>query len=163
MEIKKGDKIMKLLMKERKFTIRDKFSVQDENGRDKYQVIGELISATKTLHIRDMNGNEMASIQEKMISLKPKFYLVIDGERVGEIVKDVTLLKPKYHISGLEWAIKGDVSEHKYSILSGKKTIVTVKKKRLALAGTYVFDIEDEVLEIPALAAVLAIDYITNN
>ena len=33
-EIKKGDKIMKLSMKERKFTIRDKFSVQDENGRD---------------------------------------------------------------------------------------------------------------------------------
>lgn len=154
---------MKLLMKERNFSIRDKFSVQDENGKDKYQVIGELLSATKVLHIKDMSGNEVASIQEKMISLKPKFYLNIGKDQVGEIVKDMSILKPKYHIKGLEWKIKGDVSEHKYSILSSKKTIVTVKKKRLALTGTYVFDIEDEAQEIPALAAVLAIDYISNN
>lgn len=154
---------MKLSMKERKFTIRDKFAVQDENGKDKYQVIGELLSATKTLHIKDMSGNEVASIQEKLISLKPKFYLIVNGERVGEIVKDMSLLGSKYHITGLDWKIKGDISEHKYSIVSSKKTIVGIKKKRLALTGTYVFDIEDEPNEIPALAAVLAIDYISNN
>lgn len=111
-------------MKERKFTIRDKFTVQDAAGSDKYQVVGELLSAAKTLHIKDMNGNEVASIQEKIISLKPKFYLVIDGERVGEIVKDMSLFKPKYHISGLCWNIKGDISEHKYSISSDKKRLL---------------------------------------
>ena len=34
---------MKLTMKEKKFSIRDSFRVQDENGKDKYQVIGEFI------------------------------------------------------------------------------------------------------------------------
>ena len=57
----------------------------------------------------------------------------------------------------------GNISDHKYSILSDKKTIVTVKKKRLALTGTYVFDIEDEANEIPALAAVLAMDYVASH
>lgn len=55
------------------------------------------------------------------------------------------------------------ISDHKYSILSDKKTIVTVKKRRLALTGTYVFDIEDEANEIPALAAVLAMDYVASH
>lgn len=38
--------------------------------------------------------------------------------------------------------MKGDISDHKYSILLDKKTIVSVRKKRLALTGIYVFDIE---------------------
>lgn len=154
---------MQLTMREKKFTIRDNFKIQDESGVDKYQVIGELLSATKTLHIKKIDGTEVAYIQEKMISLKPKFYFFVNGEKVGEIVRDGALIGSKYHISGLDWKIKGDIRDHKYSILEGKKTIVTVKRKRLALTGTYVFDIEDEANEIPALAAVLAIDYVTSN
>ena len=46
---------MKLTMKEKKFSIRDSFRVQDENGKDKYQVIGEFIDTGK-LYIKDMNG-----------------------------------------------------------------------------------------------------------
>lgn len=154
---------MQLTMKEKKLTIRDSFKIQDESGADKYQVIGELLSATKTLHIKTMDGIEVAYIQEKLISLKPKFYFFVNGEKIGEIVKDGALIGSKYHISGLDWKIKGDIHDHKYSILEGKKAIVTVKRKRLALTGTYVFDIEDEASEIPALAAVLAIDYVTSN
>ena len=154
---------MKLMMKERKFTIRDSFKIQDENGKDKYQVTGDILSTSKTLHIKNMEGNEVAYIKEKLISFKPKFYFYVEGEQVGEIVKDRALIGSKYHISGVDWKIKGDTSDHKYSIMSNKETIVSVKKKRLSLVSTYVFDIEDETNEIPALAAVLAIDYVTNN
>lgn len=153
---------MQLTMKEKKFSIRDSFKIQDGNGKDKYQVIGEFFD-TGTLHIKDMSGNEVARIEEKLISLKKKFYLVIGGERVGEIVKDGSLLGAKYHVTGYNWKVKGDISDHKYSILSEKKTIVSVKKKRIALTGTYVFDIEDEANEIPALAAVLAMDYVASH
>ncbi len=153
---------MKLTMKEKKFSIRDSFRIQDEAGKDKYQVVGEFID-TGVLHIKDMSGHEVARIEEKLISLKKKFYLVIDNERKGEIVKEMSLLGTKYHITGYDWKVKGDISDHKYTISSDKKTIVTVKKKRLALTGTYVFDIEDEANEIPALAAVLAMDYVASH
>lgn len=154
---------MILTMKEKKFSIRDSFKIQDRNGNDKYQVVGEFID-TGTLHIKDMSGKEVAYIDKKILALKPKFSFYVNGEKVGEIVKDASLLGAKYHISGLvDWKIKGDISDHKYSILDAKKTIVTVKKKRLALTGTYVFDIEDESNEIPALAAVLAMDYVASH
>ena len=153
---------MQLTMKEKKFSFRDSFNVKDANGTDKYQIIGEFLD-TGTLHIKDMSGKEVAYIKEKLISLKKKFYLYINDEKVGEIVKDVSILGAKYHITGLDWNVKGDISDHKYSILEGKKTIVSVKKKRLALTGTYVFDIEDDANEIPALAAVMAIDYVVSH
>lgn len=154
---------MKLMMKEKKFSIRDSFKIQDGNGNDKYQVIGEFLD-TGTLHIKDMAGNEIARIEQKIFALKPKFSFFVGKDKVGEIVKDMSIFGAKYHITGLvDWKIKGDISDHKYSILDGKKTIVTVSKKRLALTGTYVFDIEDEANEIPALAAVLAMDYVASH
>lgn len=153
---------MKLTMKEKKFSIRDSFTIKDEEGMDKYKVIGEFID-TGTLHIKDMSGREVASISEKLISLKKRFYLNINGERVGEIVKDMSLFGAKYHITGLNWEFKGNISDHKYSIVQNKKTIATVKRKRIAFTGTYIFDIEDENNEIAALAVILAMDYLNSH
>ena len=111
-----------------------------------------------------MSGQEVAYIDKKILALKEKFSFFVKGEKVGEIVKDASLLGVKYHISGVvNWKIKGDIADHKYSILDGKNTIATVKKKRLALTGTYVFEIEDEKNEIPALAAILAMDYVVSH
>lgn len=152
---------MKLSMKAKKFTFNDKFAIRDENGNDKYFAKGELLSIGKKLHITDINGNEVASIQEKIISLKPKFYIFVNDEQVGEIIKERTMFKPKYKVTELGWVVKGDTSEHKYSILKDKKTIVTVKKKRISLSSSYVLDIENESDELTALAAVLAIDCVT--
>lgn len=154
---------MELSMKAKKFALSDKFTIWDEDGDDKYYVVGELFSAGKRLHISDVNGNEVASIREKIITLKPKFFIFIGDEQVGEIVKEVTLLKAKYKVSGLDWVIKGDIAEHKYSVMKDKKTIVTVKKKRFSLTNSYVLDIEDDRDELAALAAVLAIDMVTSN
>lgn len=154
---------MQLMMKEKKFSIRDSFKILDGNRNDKYQVVGEFLD-TGTLHIKDMTGNEVARIEQKIFALKPKFSFFVGKEKVGEIVKDMSIFGTKYRITGLvDWKIKGDISDHKYSILDGKNTIVTVKKKRFALTGTYVFEIEDEANEIPALAAVLAMDYVASH
>lgn len=149
---------MQLSLKEKKLSFRDKFTVWDGDGNDKYYVVGEVLSIGKKLHISDMNGDEVAAIHEKIISFKPKYQIYINGEKVGEIVKDKSLLKPKYHVSGLNWSIKGDIAEHKYSIMKDKKTIVTLKKKRLSLSNSYVLDIENDADTIPALTVVLAID-----
>lgn len=149
---------MQLALKEKKLSFRDKFTVWDGDGNDKYYVVGEVLSIGKKLHISDVNGDEVAAIHEKIISFKPKYQIYINGEKVGEIAKDKSLLKPKYHVSGLNWSIKGDIAEHKYSIIKDKKTIVTLKKKRLSLSNSYVLDIENDADTIPALTVVLAID-----
>ena len=152
---------MQLSMKAKSFTFTDKFTIWDEDGNDKYYVAGEMFSAGKRLHIKDTNGNEVASIREKIITLKPKFYIYVGEEQIGEIVKENTLFKPKYKVSGVDWVIKGDIDEHKYSIMKDKATIVSVKKKRFSLTNSYVLDIENDKDELPALAAVLAIDMVT--
>ncbi len=152
---------MQLSMKAKSFTFSDKFTIWDEDGNDKYYVVGSMFGSGSHLHIRDTNGNEVASIREKIITLKPKYYIYVGEEQIGQIVKETTLFKSKYKVSGVDWVIKGDIDDHKYSIMKDKVTIVSVKKKRFSLTNSYVLDIEDDKDELPALAAVLAIDMVT--
>lgn len=152
---------MQLSMKAKSFTFSDKFTIWDEAGNDKYYVAGSMFGSGSHLHIKDTNGNEVASIREKIITLKPKYYIYVGEEQIGQIVKETSLFKPRYKVSGVDWVIKGDIDEHKYSIMKDKKTIVSVKKKRFSLTNSYVLDIEDDKDELAALAAVLAIDMVT--
>lgn len=55
---------MQLTMKEKKFSIRDSFKIQDDKGKDKYQVIGEFLD-TGTLHIKNMSGTEVGLLFQK--------------------------------------------------------------------------------------------------
>ena len=163
MRKQEGENDMELIIKQKKFSIRDSFTIKDKKGNDKYQVIGEFFEATKNLHIKDMDGNEVAAIKEKMVSFKPKFYLYVNDEKVGEIVKDRALFGNKYRITGLDWKIKGDGDERDYKIVKDGKKIADFRKKIIALTDTYVLEIEDDEDEIPALAAILAIDYLTTS
>ena len=150
---------MELYIREKKFTIRDCFTIEDKKGNDKYQVIGEFIEASKKLHIKDMDGNEVAMIKEKIVSFKPKFSLYVGDEKIGEIVKDKALFGDKYHITGLDWKIKGDDDDLDYKIIADGKEIVQFHKTFFSISDTYKLEIDDDVDEIPVLAAILAIDY----
>ena len=51
-----------------------------------------------------------AFVQQKVLTLLPRFYVYVNGSQVAEIVKEFTLLKPKYRIAGLNWEVQGDIS-----------------------------------------------------
>jgi yxjI len=51
---------MKLYIKQKVFTIKDKFTVKDEAGNDKYFVEGKLLSLGKKFYIYNMEKEEVA-------------------------------------------------------------------------------------------------------
>ena len=51
---------MKLYIKQKVFTIKDKFTVKDEAGNDKYFVEGKLLSLGKKFYIHNMEKEEVA-------------------------------------------------------------------------------------------------------
>ena len=148
---------MELRLKEKRFTIRDSFTIEDKKGKDRFEVIGEFIEATKKLHIKNMKGKEVAMIKEKLISFEPKYSLYVNDKKIGELERDEALFGDKYYISDLDWKIKGDDDDYDYKIMDGWKKIATIRKKFIALSNTYILDIEDEKQEIPVVAALLAI------
>lgn len=149
----------KLYMKQKVFSFIDKFTVKDEREQDCYVVEGDaLVIGGKKLHIKDMNGTELAMVHQKLLSLMPKFFVIVNGQQVAEIVKKLSLFKAKYLIEGLGWEIKGSVLDHDYTILDHGKEIVSLHKVWFSWGDSYELTIEDGVDEVMVLAVVIAID-----
>lgn len=154
---------MKLYIKQKVFSIGAKFSVKDENGNDKYFVEGEILTLGRKLHIYDINNNEVAFVRQKLLTFMPKFTVEVGGEEVAEIVKGLTLFKPKYYVDGLGWDVDGDLFSHDYVITSDNEEIVSIHKAWMSWGDTYELDISDDTDEITALAVVLAIDTVLDS
>lgn len=149
---------MKLFIKQKVFSWKDKFTVKDETGADRYFVEGEIFSFGKKLHVYDAHQTERIFLQQKVWSFLPRFFVFVDGLQVAEIVKEFTFLKQKYSVLGLNWEVNGNFWAHDYEILNQGHVVVTIKKEWLTWGDTYVLDIGDARDEINALAVVLAID-----
>ncbi len=153
---------MKLLMRQKVFSWRDRFSIKDADGNDKYYVEGELFTWGKKLRIYDLNGVEAAFIQQKVFSLLPRFFVFINGNQVAEIIKEFSFFRPRYTIDGLGWEVSGDFFSHDYEIVENGRTVVTINKEWFTWGDFYTLEVDDQRDEILALAVVLAIDCVTD-
>ncbi len=149
---------MKLYIRQKVFSWKDKFTVKDERGEDRFFVEGELFSLGKKLHVNDASGNEVAFIQQKLLTFMPKFFVYVGGTQVAEIVKEFTFFKNKYRIEGLGWEVDGNFLDHDYEIKHNGRPIVTITKAWFTWGDSYELDIVDGVNPVLALAVVLAID-----
>jgi uncharacterized protein YxjI len=151
---------VRLFIKQKVFSWNDRFTVKDEGGNDRYFVEGEVFSFGHHLHIYDVNHNEVANIQQKLLSFKPRYYIFRNGFQVGELVKEFTFFKQKYSFSGLTWSVDGEFTRHDYrlsDIMNGM-VIMTVSKQWFTWGDSYLLDIVDGADEVLCLAAVIAID-----
>lgn len=149
---------MKLYIRQKIFSFRDKFTVKDEYGNDRYFVEGDLISFGKNLHVRDMYGREVIRIRQKVWSFLHRFYVYVEERLVAEVVKEFTFFKPRYRIEGPGWEVSGDWWEHTYQISKDGQPVVAVQKEWMTWGDTYQVDIANPQDERMALAVVLAID-----
>ena len=149
---------MKLYMKEKVFSWGDRFTVKDENGCDKYFVQGEVFSLGKNLHILNIHDEEVAYIQQRLLTLMPRFTVSMGGREVAQIRKEFTLFFQRYVIDGLGWEVDGSILAHEYEIRKNGRTIVRISKEWLTWGDSYMLDIADPADELIALAVVLTID-----
>ena len=149
---------MKLYMREKVFTLNERFTVRDEWGNDKYYVEGEFFSLGKKLHLLNTHGEEVAFIRQELLTLMPRFTVSVAGRELATIRKEFTLFFQRYAIDGLGWEVDGSVMMHDYVITKNGRTIVRITKEWFTWGDSYVLDIADPADELVALAVVLTID-----
>ncbi|MCL2513895.1 MAG: LURP-one-related family protein [Oscillospiraceae bacterium] len=148
---------MKLYIKQKAFSWRDKFFIKDEWGSDRYYAQGELFAWGRKLHLYDMAGNEAAFIRQKMLTWRPRYYIELGGHTYG-LVKEITFLKQKYFIEGLPWGITGDFLAHEYEITDGAYWVMRLSKHWFTWGDSYEVEIRDPRNELLCLCIVLGID-----
>ena len=108
---------MKLLIKQRGFSWTDTYDVYDEYGNPKYFVKGEFLSIGHKIHIyRHDTGEEVGMVREKLMTVMPRFELIVEGRTLGSIQKRFSLFKPKYEIDYNDWRVEGDFLEWDYDV-----------------------------------------------
>ena len=156
---------MKLALKQKVFSLKEAFTVMNEDGDPIYQVAGKLISVGHKLTVRDLDGQEAAYIHQKVLSLVPKYFIEVNGQEEVELKGHITLFKPHYTLEAEDgkWEIRGDFMAHEYEMKRGRDVVATVTKKWFSWGDTYLLDVADDADVLPALGVMLAIDCIESD
>jgi len=148
---------MKLLFKQRLFSWFDSYDIYNEAGETVYVVKGEL-SWGHMLRIYDTQGLELGVVEEKILTLLPKFEISLTDGRSGTIKREFSLL-PSYDIDFMGWKVDGDIWEWDYTIVDNYgRTVAAISKELLNLTDTYVLDISNPADALAVLAFTLAMD-----
>lgn len=149
---------MKLLFKQRFFSWFDSYDIYNESGRTEFVVKGKLGLKHK-LEIYNSNDRYLGMVKEKVLTLLPSFQLYVGNNRIGQISKKFTLLKPVFTLDCNDWIVKGNWLQWDYEVLdSAGNRIMTASKKVLNWTDTYEIDVASQQDTLLSLMIVLAID-----
>lgn len=151
---------MKLYIKQKVFSFKDKFDIYDESGESKYYVEGEVFSFGKKLHVFDKNGTEIAFIRQKVLSFLMRYYIERKDStmNVNALVEKQFSLKPSYRIDDFGWNVTGDFFAHNYVVEGANGVIATITKKWMSWGDSYEIDIADGQDIVNVLCVVIVID-----
>ena len=149
---------MQLLFKQRMFSWLCSYDVYNTEGETVYTVKGQLAWG-HCLKIFDRHGEELGTVQQKILTLLPKFELYSRDCYIGYIQREFSLFTPRYFIDCKGWTVEGDLFEWDYRIYSAQGALVaTVSKQLFNWTDTYVLDVQNPEDALYVLMLVLAID-----
>jgi uncharacterized protein YxjI len=153
---------MKYLIRQKIFSLTDRFSIRDEFENDRFYVNGEFFAIGKKLHLEDTKGNVLYFIKQKLFNFLPVYEIYVGELLYATLRKKFTFLKPKIEIdqNGTPYYISGDTWSHEFTISRNDTPIASISKKWFAFADTYGVEIIGHENEAFIIAMVICIDEI---
>lgn len=147
-----------LYIKQKVFSIGEKFTVKDEREQDVYYVEGSFMRIPKTFTIMNTGGREVALITKKVFSLLPRFFVEVGGREVLTIQKELSFFKARYSIDSADIEVHGNWWDMDFQILQRGAVVGEVSKKWFTWGDSYSVQVLNEELEAVIVAIVVAID-----
>ena len=151
---------MRLYIKQKIFSLGERFSVKDEFGNDRYFVEGEWLSIPHTFRIYNAQNQEVLSLASKFFSFLPTYQIIRNGEVAAEIVKEFSFFRPKYRIDGSPFSVEGDVFSHDYTILRDGAPVASISKEWFTWGDSYMINNYNGEDEEMLLAILIVIDFV---
>jgi uncharacterized protein YxjI len=153
---------MRYVIRERFFRLGEDSDITDEQGRAVYQVDGKVVTLHNTVIMRDLAGNEVATVKRQLIALRPTYHITRHGDELAAVRKRLfspfvdrfTIDIPGPH----DLSVTGSLFEHEYTIERDGRRVATVSKRWISLTETYGVDIAEGEDDVLILASVLALD-----
>ncbi len=154
-------------MKQKVFSLTDRYKFFDEDKRVRYHCIGKFLSLSRTKKLYDTNANKhLYTLKRKVFSFLPTYFLLeAGGKQVAKIRKRLSFLKQKLDVSSADgdMLIEGNVWAHDFHVSSNNRHVLDVHKKLIAWGDTYEINIHDEAKAPFYLGLVVMIDDCLHN
>ena len=155
---------MRYLMKQKLFCFGDDFTIKNEAGDDMFFVDGKVFTIGQKLSFQDMNGRELAFIQQKLLSWGPTYEIYRDGQLAAVVKKHLfTFFRCTFTVDvpGPEdIEAQGSFLDMEYTFTRGGQTVAEVSKRWFAFSDTYGMDIAGGEDDILLLASSVVIDMV---
>ncbi len=158
---------MKYVMKQKFWCMGDDFVIRDSEGNDCYLVDGRAFSFGHHLRFLDMEGNELASIRERLLSWGPTYEIERPGQAPTIVKKEhFTFFYCKFDVDGpgnQDYESTGDFLDHEYEIEGGNGRAAHITRSWLSLTDSYGIEIAEDEDPVLMLAIVVVIDLICHD
>jgi uncharacterized protein YxjI len=151
-----------------RYVIKDKLlsfsgdlTIDDEQGRRAFRCDGKVIRIGRKVELQDLEGNELYTVQHKLMHLHSTFDITRAGNKVATVRKAIVTLHPKFAIEragGDDLEVKGNLVEHDYTIHENGSLVATVHNSWVTVRDAYGVEVESGYEEPFVLACVLAVD-----
>ena len=115
--------------------------IENALGQRVYFVDGKAFRLREHLGFKDMQGNELLAMQEKVMHIKYTYSIYRKGNEFATVKKVlITPLRQRFevHVAGAEnLEVEGNILNHEYEIHEGRKLMAEVSKKWFHEADTY--------------------------
>ena len=119
-------------IKQRIFTITDRYFVYDQYQQPTYEVNGKFFTIGDELTLTNLKGDELFRIKQRIMSLFGAYDVYKQNKLCATIKRRATLFRPKLDIESDDgnFEIEGDFWDYNFSILKDGHTIGTIEKER---------------------------------
>ena len=149
-------------MRQRLLSIGGDFTIEDEQGKPAFEVDGKVMRVRETFVINDMAGNEVATVRQKLISVRRPMHVLRGGKELATVKKALLApLRQKFAVEmadGSELEVKGDILAHEYEVRRGDRVIAQISKRWFTLRETFGIDIAEGEDDALLLAVAVAVD-----
>ena len=150
--------MQQLYIKQKVFSLGEQFNVTDANGFPRYSVQGSFMRIPKSFQVYDASGNEIAVIVKKVLSWLPHFSVLMGGNAVATIDKELTVFRDRYRIDAQGLSIEGDWWDMNFTVTRDGAEVARIAQRWLAWGDTYEVTVFDTRLEALIVSLVIAID-----
>lgn len=153
-------------IKEKFWSWGNDFTITDQFGTPCFQVDGKAFSWGDKLSFQDMQGNELAFISQKLLSLQPRYQILIKGKLFAEVVKEFTWFNKKFTLDvpgPNDYEIEGSFWQHEFEFRRSGHQVASVSKSYWDWTDSYGIDIVEGEDNVSILCACIVIDQVLHD
>jgi uncharacterized protein YxjI len=156
---------MKLYIKQRIFTFRDKFDVRDENKNVVFSVKSDFFALPPTIRLFDTKGDQLFVIKRKLISLLAKFKVFSKDDEVASITQKWSFMKKVFEVECKYGKIDliGNIFALNFQLMLDGKLVASIQKALISFGDSYEIIIEEGYDPGLLTCIVIAIDHALHN